>query len=517
MAYYGNELNIRNDTGKRKINENNMENLDIKDFQSVSAVADADNVLLARSGGTHGKMRVSLFKQAVMQGLTPKIQGGVWYVGDTSTGVQAKGKTPVLETGTVQTLQPGSAATFSVVANGTDSSGNPKYKVNAGIPKGEPGKDGQGTGNVKVTNATQLLANTRYVFMPSAKGSAEGTFSTISTASSTADGLMKAADYAKLAGMKDVWAVPLAVASLTDQSTSEEIEKAFGMDIQQLGVIVYHAAILQKDYQTSLAPKTYIGNHECLLSGSTEMDSSGGQASSATLDFNYVDGGRLHTISITVRTSDFTCSCKVSESGGTNEYYLPTEVCNLSESSTPEQVFNAFGGKDGIDSLTKAMNANANIYIKTTLYNIPVSCSNILGILVYVSFLHPQKGLMVVNVGSSGTANNKAMVFDISKNRDYILPASFCSLSSSSKSADISTVFGGVNGFKAMGQAMKDGRAVRISGKNGQYVSFPASVTYDDSDSSSIGAYISYTASDTSYTCVVTCTTATGTFVFAKM
>lgn len=498
-----------------------MENLDIKDFQSVSAVADADNVLLARSGGTHGKMRVSLFKQAVMQGLTPKIQGGVWYVGDTSTGVQAKGKTPVLETGTVQTLAPGSAATFSVVANGTDSSGNPKYKVNAGIPKGEPGKDGQGTGNVKVTNATQLLANTRYVFMPSAKGSAEGTFSTISTASSTADGLMKAADYAKLTDMKAVWKVPPAVEKLTADSTSDEIVSAFGIDKQQLGANIAYgaAAIVNTTYETNLTKKTYIGNKECLLSASMEMDGSGGQASSMTLDFNYIEGGKLRTVSITVDTnqSDFSFSCSVSESGGTNEYYLPTEVCNLSESSTPEQVFNAFGGKDGIDSLTKAMNANANIYIKTTLYNIPVSCSNILGILVYVSFLHPQKGLMVVNVGSSGTANKKAMVFDISKNRDYILPASFCSLSSSSKSADISTVFGGVNGFKAMGQAMKDGRAVRISGKNGQYVSFPASVTYDDSDSSSIGAYISYTAGDTSYTCVVTCATATGTFVFAKM
>lgn len=493
-----------------------MENLDIKDFQSVSAVSDADNVLLARSGGTHGKMRVSLFKQAVMQGLTPSIQGGVWYVGSTSTGVQARGKTPVLETGTVQTLQPGSSATFSVVANGTDTAGNPKYKVNAGIPRGEKGEGG--SGNVKVTNAASLLAKTRYVFIPSAAGSTEGTFGTITNASSTTDGLMSSNHYKKLDDMKNVWKVPLAVASLTDNSTSEEIVKAFGNSAENLGIIVYHAMYLAtQEYNSTMATKTYIGNHECLLSGNIEYDSTGVQAESATLDFTYASGGKLRTISITVQVSDFECSCKVYEQGGANEYYLPVEVYNLTESSTPEQVFNAFGGKDGIDSLTKAMNANANIYIKTTLYNIPVSCSNILGILVYVSFLHPQKGLMVVNVGSSGTANNKAMVFDISKNRDYILPASFCSLSSSSKSADISTVFGGVNGFKAMGQAMKDGRAVRISGKNGQYVSFPASVTYDDSDSSSIGAYISYTAGDTSYTCVVTCATATGTFVFAKM
>lgn len=500
-----------------------MENLDIKDFQSVSAVADADNVLLARSGGTHGKMRVSLFKQAVMQGLTPSIQGGVWYVGNTSTGVQARGKTPVLETGTVQTLQPGSAATFSVVANGTDASGNPKYKVNAGIPRGDKGEaGGGGTGNVKVTNAASLQANTCYVFTPSAAGSAEGTFSTISTASSTADGLMKAADYAKLTDMKAVWKVPPAVEKLTADSTSDEIVSAFGIDKQQLGAnIVYGAAaIVNTTYETNLTKKTYIGNKECLLSASMEMDGSGGQASSVTLDFNYIEGGKLRTVSITVDTnqSDFSFSCSVSESGGANEYYLPIAVANLTESSTGEKVLEAFGGKDGMKSLSEAIKAGSNVFIKTTVYSIPVSCNDLLGILISGSFVQPaSKNLVLFTLSSTNTSFCKVTMFSLSKEQSYILPASFCSLSSSSKSADISTVFGGVNGFKAMGQAMKDGRAVRISGKNGQYVSFPASVTYDDSDSSSIGAYISYTAGDTSYTCVITCATATGTFVFAKM
>ena len=502
--------------------KNNMENLDIKDFQSVSAVADADNVLLARSGGTHGKMRVSLFKQAVMQGLTPKIQGGVWYVGDTSTGVQAKGKTPVLETGTVQTLAPGSAATFSVVANGTDSSGNPKYKVNAGIPKGEPGKDGQGTGNVKVTNATQLLANTRYVFMPSAKGSAEGTFSTISTASSTADGLMKAADYAKLTGMKAVWKVPPAVEKLTADSSSDEIVSAFGIDKQQLGANIAYgaAAIVNTTYETNLTKKTYIGNKECLLSASMEMDGSGGQASSMTLDFNYIEGGKLRTVSITVDTnqSDFFFSCSVSESGGANEYYLPIAVANLTESSTGEKVLEAFGGKDGMKSLSEAIKAGSNVFIKTTAYSIPVSCNDLLGILISGSFVQPaSKNLVLFTLSSTNTSSCKVTMFSLSKEQSYILPASFCSLSSSSKSAEISTVFGGVNGFKAMGQAMKDGRAVRISGKAGNvFYSCPASVTYDDSNSQSLGAYIAYT-SDSPYICVVTCNTSNGTFTFAKL
>nr|DAQ35897.1 MAG TPA: FIBRITIN T4, FIBRITIN, STRUCTURAL PROTEIN.2A [Caudoviricetes sp.] len=56
------------------------------------------------------------------------------------------GKTPVLETGTTTTLEAGSEATSEVVANGTDESGNPKYKLNFGIPKGYDGSGGSGGG-----------------------------------------------------------------------------------------------------------------------------------------------------------------------------------------------------------------------------------------------------------------------------------------------------------------------------------------------------------------------------------
>lgn len=56
------------------------------------------------------------------------------------------GKTPVLETGTTTTLEAGSEATSEVVDNGTDESGNPKYKLNFGIPRGADGTGGSGGG-----------------------------------------------------------------------------------------------------------------------------------------------------------------------------------------------------------------------------------------------------------------------------------------------------------------------------------------------------------------------------------
>ena len=64
-------------------------------------------------------------------------------------GTVKDGKTPVLETGTTSTLDPGQNATSEVVANGTDDDGNPKYKLNFGIPKGHDGSGGGTAGSVQ--------------------------------------------------------------------------------------------------------------------------------------------------------------------------------------------------------------------------------------------------------------------------------------------------------------------------------------------------------------------------------
>ena len=46
------------------------------------------------------------------------------------------GKTPQLTIGTVTTLAESAAATATISANGTDADGNPRYKLNFGIPRG---------------------------------------------------------------------------------------------------------------------------------------------------------------------------------------------------------------------------------------------------------------------------------------------------------------------------------------------------------------------------------------------
>jgi len=52
------------------------------------------------------------------------------------------GKTPVFETGTITTLEPDQAGTCTITKIGDDPQGNPIYKVDVGIPKGDTGAPG---------------------------------------------------------------------------------------------------------------------------------------------------------------------------------------------------------------------------------------------------------------------------------------------------------------------------------------------------------------------------------------
>lgn len=54
--------------------------------------------------------------------------------------VPANGRTPVFETGETETLDPGSPATSEVEPSGRDEDGNPVYRLNFGVPEGQPGK-----------------------------------------------------------------------------------------------------------------------------------------------------------------------------------------------------------------------------------------------------------------------------------------------------------------------------------------------------------------------------------------
>lgn len=461
------------------------------------------------------------------------------------------GKTPVLETGTTTTLDPGQQATSEVVANGTDESGNPKYKLNFGIPKGYDGAGGSGGGgtadsvqwanvlnkpswvnsdtkptytasevgalpsdtqipsktsqltndsgyttstsfktingesivgsgniviedgggsdtpssggNVNVTNGSSLQSASYYAFKPSEDGSLEGTFGVIPNASSTSGGLMSSDDKSKLDDMKPVWKVPIAVLSLTDESTSEEIATAFRAGLSQIEtVIAYLAGSLAQEYNSQIPMKVFIGNNECLLSSNvTDND--------YTLDFNYVDAGKLKTISIS--TNNETLSCKLSESGGSDDgtYYLSNKVYNLTANATHAEILEAFGGEDGLKEAIQALKDKRELCIYFNTLNIAGERIN-----VDASFY----GTAILSICYyKGNQSNKRLTHIKCNIRDniqsevkviypggYTLNSKVYLLTSASTSDDISAAVGGESGMKNIIQAVKDGNRLVIRG-----------------------------------------------------
>jgi len=526
------------------------------------------------------------------------------------------GKTPVLETGTTTTLDPGQQATSEVVANGTDESGNPKYKLNFGIPKGYDGAGGSvgggtadsvqwanvlnkpswvnsstkpaytasevgalpaatvipsktsqltndsgfttsasfktvnghsivgsgnivieggggdtpsgGGGNVNVTNGSALQSANYYAFKPSADGSLDGTFNVIPNASGAVSGLMSKENYSKLNNMKPVIALPIAVLEYNAETTSETIEAmlqtAFGMTTNDAALrFLYTAGSLQGKYNNGFG-KFYIGDRECMLGGNVVTDDS--SAPQATLEFSYVDGGKLHTVAITMVVSGesgnqtYTYSAKVLESGD-DTYYLPSYVYDLGVKSSHEEILAALGG-----SLDGIIAAIGNKYITMTYlllgvigHSIPVSAVRTGSTIATLSYYNiDDRTLKVITCNTSDTSKSKVKEIYIS---GYPLKPEILSLSSSSTSGEISTAVGGESGLKAIIQAVENGNRLYLkgTGENGMVsLVYPYSVIYSVSDNgdmdfsfgyymyaiigfSNIGFAITYTKSSNTFTC----------------
>ena len=527
------------------------------------------------------------------------------------------GKTPVLETGTTTTLDPGQQATSEVVANGEDENGNPKYRLNFGIPKGYDGSGGSGGGgvadsvqwanvlnkpswvnsstkpaytasevgalpsdtqipsktsqltndsgfttsasfktvngqsivgsgnivieggggdtpsagggNVNVTNGSALQSASYYAFKPSADGSLDGTFNVIPNASGAVSGLMSKENYSKLDDMKPVIALPIAVLGYNAETTSETIEAmlrtAFEMTTDDAALrFLYTAGTLQGEYNNRFE-KFYIGDRECMLGGNVVTD--GSSISQATLEFSYVDGGKLHTVAITLVVSGesgnptYTYSAKVLESGD-DTYYLPSAITNLNPGSTHENILAVFGGS--IDEVVAALKGGKRITLTYSLFGVlndsfPVSASGTGIYIVKLSYYDPgQRRLIEITCNTATTSQSEVKEIYTA---GYPVKPEILSLSSSSTSEEISTAVGGESGLKAIIQAVKNGNRLffKATGEN-DLVSlvYPYNVIYSVSDNgdmtfsfgycmyvivgfSNIGFAISYTKSSNTFTC----------------
>ena len=366
------------------------------------------------------------------------------------------------------------------------------------------GSSGGGTGNVKVTNASSLNKDNYYAFKPSANGSVEGTFSTIPGATESKAGLMSSYNYEKLGNIKSVIALPVEVADYDENTSSDTIEamlsRLLGEGIAPMQFILI-ASALGGEYNADNY-KFYIGEYECLLSGSVDSD-----PVSATLEFSYVSQGKLRTIAITLLINGvspnytYTYSAKVLESGD-DTYYLPAAVYSLSAGATHEDIIAALGGS--IDSVATAIKEKKHLFfVHSNLgifnYSIPVTASQILDTGLFLSFMsflnnNPDGEIREIICYRTNPSSSQVKTIYLS---GYSLPASLFSLTSSSTSDEISTAVGGESGLKEIIQAVKDGNRLVFRGAFPQIEDAAVdltvkSVAYIESENGDISLGISF-------------------------
>lgn len=466
------------------------------------------------------------------------------------------GKTPVFVTGTTTTLDPGLSATAEVVQDGVDENGNPKYKINFGVPKGldgaseggggvadsvqwvnvlnkpswvnsatkptytasevgalpadttipsktsqltndsnflissdfktingqpivgsgniqiEGGSSG-GTGNVNVTNASELKASEFYAFKPASDGSVGGQFLVFPNATSSKDGLMSSSDYSKLHSMKTLAYLPIAFEQVNSSTSKEELVQLFSKAFEQedlsfaqlVLILTTFSTLSDSDGDGDTGIKFFIGNNDCLFRGLyTEAENK------LLTEFTFITiGGKLKTISILISNIDSSDSSSVELAinvieSDDDSYYLSINLYNLGPSSTESQITSALGGSEGVEALKDAMRANKKIYVisSSTIYYLvfPVSYSLVLNTTWAISFVIPEWGV----VGTSGLTIRNITSTKV-KNiypGGFWLESSFYNLSSSSSSDDILSAIGGESGMKELIQAISDGNSVYI-------------------------------------------------------
>lgn len=199
-----------------------------KVYASVAELeADADNAgiaegdfVLVNTGDVENPDNAKLYVKA-------KSDAGVYsyeFLVDMSGAIGFTGKTPQFSMGTISTLEAGSSATATVSEDGVDSDGNPKYKINFAIPRGNPGAPFNPVGQYDTLELLQAA-------IPDGSGVngmiAVGTEAPYEYYAWLNGGWV---NQGKVAGGGDgrMIIIPNDVIALTEQSSSAEIMNAFG-------------------------------------------------------------------------------------------------------------------------------------------------------------------------------------------------------------------------------------------------------------------------------------------------
>ena len=348
------------------------------------------------------------------------------------------GKTPVLEAGKTTTLAAGQSATAEVVANGTDTAGNPKYKLNFGIPKGVDGSGGSGGGGaVDITD--------------------------IMTASSDSDTpTISMENYNKL---------------------KELIESGTPMYVKQNDVVYPIVGVMQGAmFLYQLAPYGMSGF--MFIQFQIDANLSISSYESLIPSIIYVCNGNMTGYAKPSKYSAITDSLSIKdaignleaglnalqESGGSGSsgesdvYVLPGNLASLKSDATNEEIVEAFGGTDKIEEIINLVTGDSIVrFVISTkpyfIYNVDVF--SLLGTNIRILFFDAQYGYIhIIKIGKSGSNGSVQIIYP----GGYTLKSEVLKLNTSSTSEEISTAVGGESGIKEIVNAIKDGNHIKVYG-----------------------------------------------------
>lgn len=248
-----------------------------------------------------------------------KADGDFEFLVDMSGAIGFTGKTPQFSIGTISTLEAGSTATATISEDGVDSDGNPKYKINFAIPRGNPGAPFRVAGEYATLEALKSAVP---------DGSAVDGFMAVGTEAPYDYYAWVNGDWVnqgKIAGggSGNVVVIPAEAMRLTSQSTSDEILNAFG----------------GKDAFLEIAKKAY--NEDVVVV--VPVISSGKVSYISSLVMaSYTDNDNA-SIGVTFNAANSAFSVIITLSSG-NATYAKNEITLLTEAPSNG---NAYGRKNG--------------------------------------------------------------------------------------------------------------------------------------------------------------------------
>lgn len=474
------------------------------------------------------------------------------------------GKTPVFVTGTTTTLDPGLSATAEVIQDGVDENGNPKYKINFGVPKGLDGASGGGggtadsvqwskvlnkpswvnsatkptytasevgalpadttipsktsqltndsnfltssdfktingqpivgagniqieggssgeTGNVNVTNASDLKSSEYYTFKPASDGSVGGKFLTIPSSDDTRSGLMPSTSFSKLKSIKPCLYLPITFEQINSSTTKEEIIQIFGQTIPEVNnisslftTLSAFCILSNSDGSGESGVKFFIGNNDSLFRGLyTEED---GKLLS---EFTYMSlGGILKTTSISMSKGldeEYSLSINVENHQDGDTYVVSSSLLDLDEDSSVDEFIESWGGEDKIKEFFDEviLKGSRACIISTTSstqagisYNIPLSVRStafiVTNIFISITYTDVRERVITKYISFSYSYGSKISSIKISNiySQGYEIDSGINSINTGSTSDDISNILGGISGIQSLEKALESGNNI---------------------------------------------------------